>query len=53
MSSGVKNNTFWKFKMAAAAIVKNAQKGISQPILDRFATSSVCLNTGNTSFFKS
>jgi len=33
----LKDNTLWKFKMAAAAILENTQKGISRPILDQFA----------------
>jgi len=36
--------------MAAAAILKNTQKGISQPVLDRFKPNLVLLiDTGNTS----
>ena len=38
---GVKNDTFWKFKMAAAAILENTQKGVSGPILDQF-TPNLC-----------
>ena len=43
----VKNSTFLKFKMAAAAILKNTQKSVSQPILYRFAPNLVCLQVGS------
>jgi len=33
---GVQNSTFWKFKTAVVAFL-NTQKGISWPILDKFA----------------
>jgi len=34
---GVQNSTFWKFTMAAVAVLENAQQSISWPILDKFA----------------
>ena len=40
--SGLKCVTFWKFKMAAAAILENTQKGVSGPILDQFTPNLVC-----------
>ena len=40
---GGQNSTFWKFKMAAAAILENTQKGVSQPILGRFEPNLVYL----------
>jgi len=34
---GVQNSIFWKFPMAAVAVLENAQQGIFWSILDKFA----------------
>jgi len=38
----VQNNIFWKFKMAAAAVLENTQKDVFRSIIDQFALNLVC-----------